>query len=196
VIDIEKKIIFTHPPKCGGTTIEGAFKWHPNYVCLKTNPDYVNYFKQFKHGNLKKHIEYIESLGYQEKDFFKISCIRNPWDLIRSWSINHKHHKQVEAEGSFEEYVERVFLHKNVLDMKEYFYYNGSYYIDYVIRFENYKQECETIFEKYNVSWPDVNFNTNSRPQNTDYKDIHTEMTKNVVYEKAKFIIDTFGYTF
>jgi hypothetical protein len=30
--DLNRKIIFTHPPKCAGTTIEMYFGWHPNAI--------------------------------------------------------------------------------------------------------------------------------------------------------------------
>jgi hypothetical protein len=196
MVDFDRKIIFTHPQKCGGTTIEGSFKWHPNYVSLKENPEYIDFFKRFKHAGLTAHINYIEELGYSEKQFFKFSCIRNPWDLIISWYFFDKYHNRQEAKASFEDYVERVFKHRNPLDMKRFFCHKDSYNIGYVIRYENYRKDAETIFRKYDVTWSDFNFNSISRPKDTPYQSIHTEKTKDIVYKNARFIINQFEYEF
>jgi hypothetical protein len=195
MVDFERKIIFTHPQKCGGTTIEGAFKWHPNYVDLKNNPGYEIFFKNYKHASLTQQIQLVESKGYSHKDFFKFSCVRNPWDLIVSWYFFDKYHGFTAAEAGFEDYVFRRFKHGNILDMTPFFYHNEYYSIEYVIRYENYKKDVQYILDKYEVCWQD-DFNIDSRPKNTPYQNIHTPKTKDIVYKNAKLLINYFGYDF
>ena len=89
MIDLQKKIIFIHPRKTGGTTIESAFGWHPRCYRNETKKEKdpkQTWFLKFKHASLTQHINTIESLGYKESDFFKFACIRNPWDLMVRYS--------------------------------------------------------------------------------------------------------------
>jgi hypothetical protein len=68
-------------------------------------------------------------------------------------------------------------------------------YVDYVIRYENYKEDAERVFDKYDVTWNE-HFHVTSRPRNTPYQDLYTPKTKTMVEEKAKSYIDMFEYSF
>ena len=72
--DVEKKYIkrFTHPPKCGGTTVEKALGMNklPN---------------KYKHASLKVIYNKLTDLGYNPDEFYKFSITRNPWDRLVSW---------------------------------------------------------------------------------------------------------------
>jgi hypothetical protein len=195
MIDVKRKIIFTHPQKCGGTTIEAAFGWHPNTAIVDDPISYTEYFRKLKHASLTEQIELVESLGYESTDFFKFSCIRNPWDMIVSWYFFDKHHGYTAALGSFEEYVLKVFNQTNRLDIKPFLYHDEIYSIDFIIRFENYKEDTQKVFDKFDVNWIE-DHNTQIRPQNTFYQEMHTEVTKELVYEKASHQIELFGYEF
>ena len=185
MIDVERKIIFTHPQKCGGTTIEAAFGWRDECV-----------YDKIKHASLTEQIELVESLGHKSTDFFKFSCVRNPWDIIVSWYFYDKHYDYAAARGSFEEYAIIVLnRHTNRLDIKPFLYHCETYSIDYVIRFENYKEDTQKIFDKFNVNWIE-DHNTQIRPKDTPYQEVHTELTRELVYEKASHSIELFGYEF
>jgi len=198
MIDFEKKIIFIHPPKTGGTTIESSFKWHPKYYpSLEGKAEYKKFFIRFKHAHLDEQINYVETLGYKENSFFKFACIRNPWDLMVSLYFFDKYHKYPIADNSFEEYVVGRFNRgPNFLDLLPmFFYHKNEFKIDYVIRYEQYKTDTEAVFIRYGVSWGD-NFHVHIRPKNTPYQEVNTEVTKDLIYKKAKDVIDYFKYEF
>lgn len=195
MIDLNRKIIFTHPQKCGGTTIEAGFGWHPNYVSPEKRLEHTTFFKKFKHASLTEHIKHIELLGHTKNQFFKFACVRNPWDITVSWYFFQKHFGKPIALGSFEDYVINKFKIGNFLDIKPFLYYNNEYCIDYIIRHENYTEDTQRVFNKFSIEWKE-NFNIHTRPENTPYQNIHTKKTKDLVYEKANQTIELFGYKF
>ena len=50
--DLNKKIIFTHPPKCAGTTIEDLFDWIPK----ESDTQGIANYKKIRHSSLEEHI--------------------------------------------------------------------------------------------------------------------------------------------
>jgi hypothetical protein len=199
MIDFDKKIIFTHYPKCAGTTIEAAFNWHPSCFKKKSKEkrNATIVFKKFKHASLEQHIRYIEkSSDLSSEQFFKFTCIRNPWDLAVSWYFFQRYNKRKIAQCSFEEYVEKRCKESDFLNIKPFLFHKNNYSIDYVIRYENYEEDTQKIFDKYKVTW-NKNFNTKSRPPNTPYKNFYNNLnTKNMIEEKSKTMIELFGYKF
>jgi hypothetical protein len=206
MFDLRRKIIFIHPPKTGGTTIEAAFKWHPNFN-QNLGSGYVTFFNKFKHAGLTEHIENLNKLGIDCKDFFKFACIRNPWDLTVSRFFHDKQVFKLSNEEEEEPYYYQsfdIYVKTRLKDLKfewtkieKYFFYKNEYSMNYIIRYENYKNDCETIFKKYNVWWPETNYNASSRPSGTSYKEMFKNInTKNLVEKYAKEYIKFFGYTF
>ena len=207
--DLERQIIFTHPPKTGGTTVEAAFSWHPNYH-RDLGEDY-DVFSKFKHSSLSDHINVLAEQNLNYKDFFKFTCVRNPWDIAVSRYFHDKNAATPERIKKYEEDIKRIkkldfdayirnrFTCMKIewFDINRYFYHHGEYCIDYVIRYENYKEDAEKVFAKYNVSWPKTNFNTKSRPRDTHYRDFFKNTdTKKLVDEAAKDFIEMFDYKF
>ena len=70
-----RKIIFTHPPKCGGTSFE-------HFLGFK---NYGEHCRLYKHASLVDHVKAIEKINQNADDFAKISIIRNPWERMVSW---------------------------------------------------------------------------------------------------------------
>lgn len=194
MIDLDRKIIFTHPPKTGGTTVESAFRWHPKYV--PDSPRHLTFFRNFKHASLERHVRYAEeNLGLRGEDFFKFVCVRNPWDIAVSWYYFDQDKNIISKTTTFEEYLNRRCKEERFLNIFPFINYKNNFYIDYVIRYENYKEDAEQIFEKYGVDWNE-DFHTHCRPKNTPYQSLYTPNTRNMIAEKAKGYIDTFGYSF
>jgi hypothetical protein len=196
MIDIERKIIFTHPQKTGGTTIESAFGWHPKDKPLNYRDSYRNFFLQIKHSSLSYHIYLLNKSEHDYRDFFKFACVRNPWDAAVSFYFFFKKNGMRIALGSFEDFLLEVCKERDsFLDAKFFYFHNGKYEIDYVIRYENYKEDTEKVLKKYGVDWHE-NFNTGTRPENLPYQDLYNEKTKKMVENKAKDLINLFGYKF
>jgi len=202
--DIKRKVIFTHFPKTGGTTIEAAFGWHPN-----TSPDkqkgYIEYFNKFKHASLGEHIQALEELRLDHRAFFKFGCVRNPWDIMVSRYFHDKNEafargasqglKYIASLG-FDDYVKCRLKDKAWLDAGPFVMHKNTG-LDFVIRYENYKEDSETIFKQFGVGWPSQNYNAKSRPPGTHYRNLFTEQhTIDCVKLAAKTFIDLYGYEF
>jgi hypothetical protein len=121
--------------------------------------------------------------------------VRNPWDIAVSWYYFDLDKKIIEESTTFENYVTLRCKEERFLNILPFINYRDSFYIDYVIRYENYKENTEKVFEKYGVTWNE-DFHVTCRPKNTEYQKLYTPRTKNMIQEKAKSYIDTFGYSF
>ena len=204
MIDLNRKIIFTHFPKCGGTTIEVAFYWSPKVKQNKTEA-YHELFKKFKHANLTEHILHIESLGYNKNEFFKFTCIRNPWDIAVSRFYHDKQDKNVSQlikKMRFDEYIE-FRCHKQradkvkFLNIYPFLYHEDAFQIDYVMRLENLAKDFQLLNKKFGVELPKINFNARIKSENDVYRNYYSnKKTRKLVEEAGQFFIETFGYKF
>ena len=205
MIDLDKKIIFTHHPKCGGTTIEAAFGWHPREKRIvekeKFDLNYVDFFKKFKHAFLEAHMEILKDKNLNYKDFFKFTCVRNPWDLMVSRYFHDMRGVKEDTEKeTFDEYVEkRLNKHRprtKVLNFTPFLFYNNEFCMDYVIRFENYKEDTDKVLKQFNVNWPEKNYNVSTEKKG-HYRTFYTnQKTKMLVEKEGMDIIEMFGYEF
>lgn len=215
--DIDRKIIFTHPPKRAGTTVEMYFGWHPTTMEKTASPEDVKEFKRLKHATLEYQINEIADLGYNPDEFFKISCIRNPWDTAVSFyfheKINAIKHFKIEhpneplprylqriSDMSFEEYVEYQYRREgyNFLEVSQFFIVNNANKIDYTIRHETFNEQLDYLLRKYNINSPKQYCgNGNTRPKDKHYKDYYTS-TKHIkiIEELGKTTLELFNYTF
>lgn len=61
--------------------------WLASQCYIKdADEEYTKEFRKFKHASLKTHVDEITNVGYNPNEFFKISCIRNPWDVAKTIS--------------------------------------------------------------------------------------------------------------
>jgi hypothetical protein len=192
MIDIYRKIIFAHPPKTGGTTIEGGFGWHPT---CDPNKIYKDFFPRTKHSTMEDHMTILKQLNENPNNYFKFVSIRNPWDLTVSYYFHHLYAGKInESHCSFDKFVYDM-CKKNFLNLKKFIYYDNKLNVDYIVRYENYEKDVNFIFNKYNVTWPKMNYNAVSRPKNTPYKDFYTPKLRKIIEYFGQDYID-FGYKF
>jgi hypothetical protein len=204
MLDFRRKIIFTHPPKCGGTSIEAAFGWHPKY-----NPnsnEYTKFFQAFKHASLTEHIEHIESLGYSKDEFFKFTCVRNPWGMAVSRFHHDKKDKNVPdfiKKMGFDEYIEYRYKQQRqskkikFLNIDMFFYHKDQPCIDYVIKLENFEKDFQLLKEKFEVEPPKKIFNLREKCPNDIYQNYYSNLkTKKLVEEAGQTLIKMFDYKF
>ena len=205
MFDLNRKIIFTHPHKCGGTSIEFSFGWHPKSI-LNKKDEYIIFFKQFKHSSLTKHIEYIESLGYSKDEFFKFTCVRNPWDIAVSRFHHDKKDKNVPdfvKKMNFDQYIEFKYKQQiknkkiKFLNIDTYLYHNNHLCIDYVIKLENFEKDFQLLQEKFGVELPKKKFNFRDKSERDVYQNYYSNPnTKKLVEEAGQFLIKMFDYKF
>ena len=211
MINFDKKFLFSHPQKCGGSSIELALQRE-----LKLNDeDHMVYLH--KHLGLSSVIEIIEKHGYDVKDFFKFAIIRNPWDRMVSWYymaknvlIYHKlndpnsppaeiyFYKKIES-MNFQDFC--VFQYdepiNRLVPTEELLCHNGEFLMDFVIQFDHIKEGFDYCMQKIgftNMKLPHVEFNTH-RPK-VPYQSYYNNKTKDIIGKQFKFDIDFFGFTF
>lgn len=209
--DLDKKIIFTHPPKCGGTSIEDMF----GFLKLRNENPHIDVFK---HGSLEMHIDKVKTKGFDPNVFFKFSIIRNPWNRAVSF-YNHARYraydyfvnelKSVELpryvkdsrQLTFKEFVFKRFKHdfNSEIVTKPYMCLDKKFSLDYVIRLEHLKEDFSLIRDRLhidsNTDIPHLH-NSDKYVERVDYKQYYDEETKNFVETLFKWDIETFDYTF
>ena len=209
MFDIDKKYIFTHPQKCGGTSIEellGMF-----------TKEKIRTQRKYKHHSLSFHISAINDHGYSTEDFFKFSVIRNPWDRMVSyyyfdlnvqekwWISQHpnkplpKYIKEV-LHMNFDEYVRHRCdnKHNHPFSAERFMYHQDKYALDYCIRFENIVEDTKIVMDKLGIEYkemPHRNKSTSYKPQK-HYSQFYTEETKDLIASASIDDIEFFGYEF
>jgi hypothetical protein len=219
MLDINKKVIFTHPEKCGGTTVEALFGWHPKFS-LDKSLEYRRSFQLWKHASLDLHIIEAKANNIDIKDTFVFSCVRNPWDR----AVSLYHHRKFGVPRSFERRNPGVPLPERLavyagMDFdafveREYakFKKTGSTQLavtpfvtsgegrspDYIIRYEDYQEGLDHVAGLYGLDSAGVEpLNVGVRPLKDDYKSYYTKddlISK--VGELSKDSVDMFGYSF
>jgi hypothetical protein len=212
--DLDKKIIFTHPKKCGGTSVEKLL----GFLDLRLQFPSV---KPFKHASLSEHINKLTDKNINTDDFLKFSIIRNPWDRAVSF-YNHYKYRQYDfviqqqkeeanipmpeaAEDarrlSFKDFIFKHFAHNfnsNVSTIP-YMFFDGKYYMDYVIRLESIKKDLHDLQRKLQIDLrsgvPHHN-NNDEFISRIPYQDYYDFETKNLIKRAFDWDIKTFNYIF
>ena len=105
MINHEQKFIYVHIPKCGGTTIEEAFKVNPckyNPHILVGKPPHASNDAWLQHTTLK---EMKTNFEIRISEFFKFASMRNPWDRFISSFFYEQRFRFNSSIKSFEKYV-------------------------------------------------------------------------------------------
>lgn len=211
MINHDKKFIFIHIPKTGGSSIG---------TVLNKNAGIEETYEGFK----IHHDDVTEDLL---KEYFVFTFVRNPWDRLysqykfRNW-LRH---------GSFDfaaRNMETLFeirynktLTENIPDdlstahNRANFYdefchlpsqvefLKGKYndglnkfpYIDYIGRFENLQRDFDVVANKLNLQYRDLPHINKTKSSNT-YREMYTQDLKNFIGDKYKDDVTEFNYTF
>lgn len=215
--DLNRKIIFTHPPKCAGTTIEDVFSWRPTPD--QATSEELAYYRKHRHSSLESHINSVRELGIDCSKFFKFSCVRNPWDRAVSFFYHDKNAEsfrfrkanpgknlppllKIAETGTFEDYLNfRYQEYKNdcnFLEINNFVHCQKNYVLDYVVRFESLHENLNFLKNKYAINAGTPHYNQNSkRPTDINYKDYYVnDKMIDMVKEMSKTTIELFDYSF
>lgn len=180
-IDHQKQIIFLHPNRCGGKSIENVI-W----------------------GRLAKHKssdhrlpkDFIKKYGLKTWNiYFKFGFCRNPWDRIASLYYYRKNNLQKFPFTNLLEYLkfgEEEFT-LDFIPQKRWFYLDNKP-IDYIGRFENYNEDFFKLSRLLNLnqSLPKLNSAFHRRP----YRELFQQKEKQIVENLFEEDIEIFQYNY
>lgn len=209
--DITKKFIFTHPPKCGGTSIE-------ELVGFLTLRDKFPSVAPFKHASLQTHLDKLTDKKIPINGFFKFSIIRNPWERVVSFYNHNKYqaydfytkqqpNKPLPEEVTdarkltFTEFTIKYCRHEFNFNnaTKPYMFVRNSFCVDYVIRLENIEEDLNKIKDRLQINLNGNIPHRNDADQFTvrnHYSEYYDQRTKNVISRMFEWDIKTFNYKF
>ena len=173
----EKKLLYIHIPKTGGTSIEKLFL-QENGSDLeqypKFNPDVLTGIN--KKGKTLNHLklgEYKEFVDISE--YFIFTVFRNPIDrLVSSFNFQNYIRRQNNSFDFYLDLVEEMNIQKLNTNKYNYLYvepqinYFKGYKIDKIIKFHNLNDEMKNICERFN-------FKNSLKHHNVSRKAITTE---------------------
>ena len=208
----DKKFIFVHIPKCGGTSISNALNVKRDHGSIKMiQPLDINltYYFLVEFFNFLRRLRYLRNnkkllIDFSTKnyyDYFKFSIVRNPWSRAFSWynnvmrDENHKRNLNLDSKISFEEFLNK-FICKGMLRPQTFWLENfqGQIKLDFIGKFESLQKDFEYICDILNLDKFMLE-KRNTGPK-INYRDFYNLHTKKMIEKKYAFEIDYFKYTF
>jgi hypothetical protein len=201
MISIENKVIFTHPPRCGGTSFES----------LLGLPESGEHFEKYKHASLTDHLNYISISKLDDIQFKKISIIRNPWARMVSWFffikkrknpfVKNTNFQKFVENSNFNQFVEYVNynLEKQSLLKRPYSFYmcdKDIFRIDFIIRYENYEHDIINALKLLNISNISNIPNMRSSCSPVNYRDYYSSKSKKIIENLYIQDIEFFKYLY
>lgn len=195
-----KKVIFLHIPKTGGTSIESFFdnkkrdykKFYPDIVWgLKAR----KFTQHFRYESIKKCYTGNEDI----EKYFKFTFIRNTWDrLLSAYSyLNPNPNKE-----KFCNYLQNKcsdFINGKIYECEHYdsqinyIFQNGKEFLDFIGRFENIQEDFKKLCDKLNISHENLPHKNASSKK--DYRYYYDKKTIEIVGEAYKKEIKYFNFT-
>ena len=181
-----KKIIFIHCPRTGGTSMEAALR---SWLSSSSLEKKIN---KYKHLTIEK---YKKALGDEFKRYWSFAFVRNPWDMQLSLYCQTGHSGDRfdlwlnrNKRSSSRSYQGR--RHHNQLN---YISLNGRTIVDYVGRYETLHEDWKYISSKLNITedLPHLN-KTNS----CHYRQYYNAKSKGIVAKLFSKDIEHFGYSY
>lgn len=153
-------------------------------------------------------------------EYYKFCVVRNPFDKLKSfyYFVNHKMYKMKNSSYIKELYSDEYniglqYINNNIdfiegIEQANSFgenIYDTSIYtmdnsvcVDFVIKYENFENDINEVFEKLNIPYEPDKFpkiNSSITPYGISNKEFYNENMINFVKEKYSFEIENFGYT-
>jgi len=202
----EKKIIFVHLVKTGGSSIKEAFSmpWGNHMMVEELFDDSLSSNKKISKGE-ERHFSSVDEIKmFKEKirarwdSYYKFSFVRNPWDrVISEIFFNIKRGKLKGGE------IKKKILNKckgsseNVWN-KNYIEWlinsSGGVDLDFIGRFENLQSDINKICDDISIKRRTLKrLNTSRRKNYAEYYEKEQMLAVKNTYQKD---VDYFGYKF
>ena len=196
MISHDKKCVFIHIPKCAGSSINQDLD-------LKS----VGFSG---HSPASYHSEFLDK-------YFSFTFVRNPYDRIVSaykyfrklkeghrWYKRNKIISDVANKMDFKEFVNHIPDFIKLMKREEGSFESGIHFqpfyyfldepVEYIGRFENIQHDYFNIRSRINL--PLKNLPKTNSTNNSNYRELYIEETKNTVYNIYKEDIEKYNYEF
>lgn len=207
LLSIEKRFLFVHVPKTGGTSVARALDpWvvHPPLTPWNKLMSRFRWQRDPAKVRLRVHGSLADAYAALPRDFadslFKFGFVRNPWDrLVSEYSFilardNHPRHQEVKKLPDFAAYLryerERARGRSQARMLKA---PAGRPPIDFVGRFENLADDFAQVCAQMGV---DAELPHLNRTKHRDYREFYDEATCDYVADAWADEIQAFGYSF
>lgn len=180
-IDHNRQIIFLHPNRCGGKSIENIIWKRP---------------AQHKSSDHSLPKDFVKHYGITVWNmYFKFGFSRNPWDRIASLYYYRKNNLRKFPFSNLLEYLkfgEEEFK-LDFIPQVTWFYLENEP-INFIGRFENYDNDYANLCRLLNLdsNLPKLNSSLNRRP----YRELFGKKEKSLVEKLFQADINTFNYNF
>lgn len=180
-ISLEKKIIFIHIPKTGGTSMEGR-----GFL----QPVITRHFALFDYQTM------YGPLGYKLDDFFKFAFARNPYDRLASAIINNMRDGKEKIDMPVSDFVLKyqamLPLWIATKPMFTFVCLDGKLAVDFVGRFENLDEDWKSVCKTMGVV--DTLPHINKGKHEGSYRDLYNKEAKFVVEKLYAKDFEMFNY--
>ncbi|MBI84842.1 MAG: hypothetical protein CMJ81_16740 [Planctomycetaceae bacterium] len=222
IISHEKKFIFFHIPKTGGSSLTWNLRHVADSQQQSPSADLEDGWQDAVHFDGKQHSSFRDNAGLCERhsDYFKFTFVRNPWDVVLSWylALSRKQPESVSPEN-FRRFVVNHLQHfflvlaknpvnflkcrpfgMNRLIRKTQTSYitdlQGNVAVDYLARYESYDQEFEYLMKKLQVTNYEQKKVNVANVDKIPYTDFYDARSKDLVARTYRKDIESFGYDF
>ena len=199
MINHEKKFIFIHIPKCGGSSIEYTLfndeikkkynshkgKWPLGFMTKQET-------EQWMDGSLENSAQhkYLNEFDKKlQKQYFSFTFVRNPWSKCLSEFLYTK--KITKVCENFSVFLLKKGFKKYHMEQQIDFINDN---IDYIGRFENLQRDFNVVCDKIGI--PRQQLPCKNKSEHKHYTEYYDEETKQIVAQKYAKDIEYFGYEF
>lgn len=187
MIDSQRKLLFIHIARTGGTSIETAL----------VGSDWWQIDPATKHlsaSQTRKH--FGEDVW---RSHTKFSVIRNPWDrLVSMWITGWWYAEQTNFRGRkpsrLYDFIKKLRPHPHEVYDSLYYHEILDERIDFLLRFENLQDDFQSMLQKIGVT--PVTLPHVEKRERGHYRDFYDPATKSLVEKLYRRDIKEFGYEF
>ena len=188
MISHKHKIVFVHPNKCGGNSVEAFFEGESHKRIHK------------RHMRLKG---YKNKYPEEFENYFKFAFTRNPFDRLVSVFHGRVQGKMVPrnktlAELGFTESIKSGHIFKFCKTQVGHYFNlrnkDGTIPLDFIGRVENYQKDFNIVCDKIGI--PHQQLPHKNASKHKHYTEYYNDETKQIVAEKYAKDIEYFNYEF